>query len=473
MGGLIAGATVLEAFLLARGGKAALVLFGAVAIGAAALAIANRLFEAFVFWIAVEGVAFPFVRYPLNHDVATFDRFAVLVMGAALLLSSWPVMSKRSRQLTGAFGLFALVYVVRAVLTHPLPLAPGQPAYASFQPIADALDNVGLPFIVFLVAARTVTPERWRFVARALAFLGTTLSLVAIAQWIFGFQLATISGATPFVDPAAGLIRAAGPYPDPVIYGGVMLVCLAGTLYWMLAERAYNLGVVILGLEVLSLAPGYTKTVWAAAFATIVLGLGLRRRVSSRTVLVFVYATVAVGLVYATVQNSTVVESRITGQNAQDNWSGRQATWHEAISIFEHWPVAGAGNSQFISAQALVPQVRVKGIQAATSPHNVFLGVLAEIGVVGIVSLLILVGAIALTVRTCRKLATSDEEILFGSVLLAATVGYFLLSQTFGMLYTRPSSMFLALILGAAAARVDHLTRARAALRRNTRGAAE
>jgi O-antigen ligase len=463
IGALIGASALIEALLLAHGSKLALLLLGALAVAVGTLVIVNHLFEAFVVWIAIEGLAFPFVRYPLHHDVATFDRYAVLVMGGALLLNSWPAMSKRSRQLTWAFGLFALVYVGRAVLTDPLPLAPKQPAYSSMQPLADALDNVGLPFIVFMVAARTVTPTRWPLVAKALTFLGTTLALVALAQWATGFELATFTGATPFVDQAAGLIRAAGPYPDPVIYGGVMLVCLAGTLYWMLTEKAYTAGLVILGLEVLSLAPGFTKTVWAAAFATIVLGLGLRSRVSSRTVLVFVYAAVAVGLAYATVQNSTVVESRVTGQIAQDNWSGRQATWHEALSIFEHWPVAGAGNNQFISAQALVPQVRVKGVEAATSPHNVFLGVLAEIGVIGILTLLVLVWAVVVVVRACRKWATTEEDVIFGSVLLAATTGYFLLCQTFGMLYTRPSSMFLAIMLGAAAARLDYMARTRRA----------
>jgi O-antigen ligase len=463
IGALIGASALIEALLLARGSKLAFLLLGALAIAVGTLVIVNHLFEAFVVWIAIEGLAFPFVRYPLHHDVATFDRYSVVVMGGALLLNSWPAMSKRSRQLTGAFALFALVYVARALLTDPLPLAPHQPAYSSLQPLADALDNVGLPFIVFLVAARTVTPIRWPSVARALTFLGTTLALVALAQWATGFELATITGATPFVDPAAGLVRAAGPYPDPVIYGGVMLVCLAGTLYWILTEKAYTAGVAILGLEILSLAPGYTKTVWAAAFATVVLGLGLRSRVSSRTVLVFVYAAVAVGLAYTTVQNSTVVESRVTGQIAQDNWSGREATWHEAISIFKRWPIAGAGNNQFIAAQALVPQVRVKGVEAATSPHNVFLGVLAEIGAAGLLCLLILVAAIVMIVRTCRKWATTDEEIIFGSVLLAATVGYFLLSQTFGMMYARPSSMFLALMVGAAAARVDHTARTRGA----------
>ena len=463
IGALIGASTLIEALLLARGSRLAFLLLGALAVAVGALAVGNRLFEAFVLWVAVEGVAFPFVRYPLHHDVATFDRYWVLVMGGALLLGSWPAMSKRSRQLAWAFGLFALVYVGRAVLTDPLPLAPGQPAYSSYQPLADALDNVGLPFIVFLVAARTVTPARWPLVARALAFLGTTLALVALAQWALGFELATITGATPFVDQAAGLVRAAGPYPDPLIYGGVMLVCLAGTLYWMLAERAYAIGMTVLGLELLSLAPGFTKTVWAAAFATVVLALGLRQRVSSRTALVFVYAAVAVGVLYATVQNSSVVESRVTGKTAQDNWTSRQATWHEAISIFEHWPIAGAGNNQFIAAQALVPQVKIKGVEAATSPHNVFLGVLAEIGIVGILALLVLVWAIVAIVRTCRRWATSEEDVIFGSVLLAATVGYFLLSQTFGMLYTRPSSMFLAIVLGAAAARVDHMARKREA----------
>ena len=254
LGGFAAAGVLIEALLLARGSKLALFLLGAVAVGACGLLIADNLRTAFVAWVAVEGLAFPFIRYPLHHDVATFDRFAILAMGAALLLRSWESMTTRSRRLTIAFGAFALMYVLRAVLTHPLPLARGQPAYSSYQPVADAFDNVGLPFIVFLVAARTVTPARWPMMAKALAFLGTTIAAVAILEWALGFQLSTLSGYAPFIDPAAGVIRPSGPYPDPVIFGGVMLVCLAGTMYWMLAGKAYTLGAAALLVELLSIA---------------------------------------------------------------------------------------------------------------------------------------------------------------------------------------------------------------------------
>ena len=144
------------------------------------------------------------------------------------------------------------------------------------------------------------------------------------------------------------------------------------------------------------------------------------------------------------------------------NWSGRIATWHQAIAIFKHWPVFGAGIDQFIAAQGLVPPVSVSGVEAVTSPHNTFLSVLAETGVVGALAILVLVYAIVALVRTCRRLARTDEDVIFGASVLGGLLGWFVLSQTFTEVYDPPSTIFLALILGAAAARVDQLARSRA-----------
>jgi O-antigen ligase len=440
--------------LFAEGSVKAYALAGLVMLATLTLAISGRLFEVLVIWIAVEGLAFPFVRYPFGHNLITFDRVVVLAMGGALLLRSWPRMAKQTRFLAYALGAFAAAYGVRAFTTEQLMLPLGYLPSASYQPQLDWLDNALMPFIVFVVAARTLTAERWRIVAKALAFLGVTIAGFAFVQWIFGFEFATISGYAPFVDITAGVVRTGGPYPDPTAYGGVMLVCIAATLYWIQTEKAYALGIPAVLFEVAGLAPSYTKTVWGAALLTIILALGLRRRVSSRTVLVGVYVALVVGVLYSLVQDTSVIRDRVSSQGSADNFTGRVAAWRQGIVIFQHWPVQGAGIEQFVGAQQVVGPVYQDGVKAVPTPHNVFISVLGEMGLLGIVPLvLILVGAVLL-VRAVRRRARTGEEVIFGSAVVAALAGLLLLSQTFSLNYEPPAFVFGALLLGAAGARL-------------------
>jgi O-antigen ligase len=440
--------------LFAEGSSKAFVLAGLVILATLALVISGRLFEVFVVWIAVEGLAFPFVRYPFGHNLITFDRVLVLAMGGAMLLQSWPRMAKQTRFVAYAFGAFAVFYGLRAFTTQQLLLPIGYLPSASYQPQLDWLDNALMPFIVFVVAARTLTVERWRIVAKALTFLGVTIAGFALVQWAVGIEFATISGYTPFVDATAGIVRTGGPYPDPTAYGGVMLVCLAATLYWIQTERAYALGIPAVLIEVVGLAPSYTKSVWGAALLTIVLALGLRRRVSSRTVLVGVYMAIVVGVLYSLVQDTTVIQDRVSSQGSADNFTGRIAAWRQGVVIFQHWPLQGAGIEQFVGAQQVVGPVYQDGVKAVPTPHNVFISVLGEMGVLGIVPLvLILVGAIVM-VRAVRRRARTSEEVIFGSAVVAASAGLLLLSQTFSLNYEPPAFTFGALLLGAAGARL-------------------
>jgi O-antigen ligase len=441
--------------LLAQGSRAGYLLAGLVALGVFALAITNRLFEAFVVWIALEGLAYPFVRYPLGHNLITFDRVAVLAMGGALLLNTWPPLDKRVRRLAIALGLFTLAYGIRAITTQQLLLPAGYLPSASYQPMLDWIDNAVMPFIVFMVAARTLTVARWRIVAKALAFLGATIASFALIQWVFGIEFASISGYTPFVDATAGIIRTGGPYPDPTAYGGVMLACLAATLYWIQTERAYSLGLTALAIQVLGLAPSFTKTVWGAAFLTIVLALGLRRRISSRTLLVALYATIAVGVIYSLFQQTAVIQDRVSSQGSADNFTGRLAAWRQGLLIFQHYPVHGSGIEQFIGAQQVVGPVYQDGVKAVPTPHNVFISVLGEMGLIGVIPLVLIVVFSWGVVRAVRRRAKTQEQVIFGSTIVAATAGFLLLSQTFSLNYEPPAFVFCALLLGAAAARLN------------------
>jgi O-antigen ligase len=456
---IVAGAALLLGALASLQGSFPYLLASALAIVVSAFFIATNPFRVLAIWVAVEAVAYPFLRYPLHHDVATFDRFVILGLGASLFLVSWTPMTKVSRMAVWAFAIFTLIYgaSMLSTLVHPLALAPGQRPSSSIQPEISWIQNLLLPLIVFVVAARTVSHERWRILARALACLGVSLAALASVNWILGINLSTYAGFAPFFDSgAAGVARATGPYASPSAFGSVMVVCIAATLYLIQVEKVYLWGGMAFAFELISLAPTLTKTVWSAGLVTIIIALGLRRRITSRLLLVGLTVVLILGIVYSLVGSSQILTERTTSVASTENFVGRLATWQQGLLIFQHWPLFGAGYRQFINAQAFVPHVYVNGVLAVPSAHNTEVAVLAETGLLGSLAFAVLVYAVIRLMSTWRRQAQTSEEVIFGAIVLAAVIGYVLLSQTFGEIYDPPSTIFVALILGAMAGRLNH-----------------
>lgn len=97
--------------------------------------------------------------------------------------------------------------------------------------------------------------------------------------------------------------------------------------------------------------------------------------------------------------------------------------WQDAIAIWQHSPYMGigAGNFQFFDI--------TYGIEVAGVAHNQFLEVLAEMGIQGLVCLLLALILIGRTALKCFKTARSD----LGKAIALAYLGYFaaLLFATF------------------------------------------
>ncbi len=449
---LLIPVALILAVIVVRGGLPLYLVAGALGLWVAGNYFAKHLAVVFAAWIAVEGLAFPFLRYPLNHDVLTFDRFIVPALGVGMLFTARRELTSRGDMVVKAFALFVVAYGLRAFLTHSLPSPPGYGPFASYTPESDWLDQAAIPFIVFCVAAQTTTGARWQRLCSAIVFLGVTVAVLGILEWLFGFNLSTESGFVPFLDPFAGVVRVGGPYPDPSTYGGVLTVCTVVTAYWMQARRAYLIGGAALAVEVLGLAPSFTKTIWGAAFVALVVVLGIRRGRSSRAAFVGIYGAIVVGVLYALLQNQHAVAERVTGSNA--NVVTRVGDYAQGLLIWQHWPWFGAGIQQFIPAQALVHPVTIGGIAATPSAHNTFISVLAEAGLFGFLPLLFLVYAIVALIRACRRWAITEEEQLFSTMVLAAAIGYFLISMTLVEIYYPEATVVLALVLGAAAGRM-------------------
>jgi len=435
-------------------GRSAYALAGIGIAAAVSLLISQRIAAVLVGWVAIEGIAYPFVRYPIRHDLLTFDRVVLLSLAGALVLERPRVrLSPPTKWLVWAFALFVAVYGARAALTHQLPTAPGYQPIERLQIPLDWLERAAFPLVTFLVALKAVDVAMWGRLARALSFLGASVAFIGLAEWKFGFELATLSHHSVFFDPYAHVVRVSGPYGDPTAYGGVLVVCIAATCFWVRQRDSRWLAPLLLLLEVVGLAPSYTKTIWLAGLVTLILGLGVSRRVNARTAVVAAAVAVLVAGVYVLSQHSAAVAERVTG-STQNFW-GRLGDYQQGFLIFEKWPLFGAGFDQFINAQQFVKPVYVNGVASARSAHNTLISVLAETGLAGFIPLILLIVAAAVVVHRYRRLADTREEVLFGAALLAATVGVVLLSMTLLISAYPPALTLYALFLGTAAARIQ------------------
>lgn len=411
--------------------------------------IGSLRFRAVTFWIALTAIAFPFLRLPQQHSVVTFDRVWIIASLACLVhAAARPPATRATRLLSRALLWFVVAYGVRAALT------PG----SEIRALTTWFDAILLPAILFAVTRKEVrTRHHCERIAQAFMFLGAFLGALAVAERVLAFELASFSGGELFLDRAVGF-RVSGPFTTPDVLAVCLLLCFAMTLFWLQANRdRLLLGGSVAVLELAGIVLTFFRGAWIAALIIAVVAYGLRPKRFERLG--------GVALVGLLIGIAVFVESYGSSQLGQrvantQNVNSRIATYEQSFQLFRQNPIFGIGASQFtLSSQDVQPLnlVTFGGTNAIPYAHNSYLFVLAEQGLLGILPFLVLSYASGSLARRLLRLARSRVDTLFASALVAALLGYLLMSMELEMITALTSNALLAILLGAAAARVDHL----------------
>jgi O-antigen ligase len=123
----------------------------------------------------------------------------------------------------------------------------------------------------------------------------------------------------------------------------------------------------------------YFRTTWGIAL--LLLFLWMRQRGMTAVALGLVVSAVCVAVLAGQLprlEHSSIVQTRLL---SGENVSTRLATNEKAIEIFKERPFTGIGWNNFSSDQRVI---EVNGVENVDTPHNTYLGVLAELGLVGI-----------------------------------------------------------------------------------------
>lgn len=437
---------VLVGFLLSRGGLAAGAAIGLASILAVVLLVNELGWKAVPVWVVLTGPAFPFAHWPSQHFVVTFDRVWVGAMMISLVLSA----EHAKRPTRWLFG--GLVWLVAAVGIRALLTSGNGPQLNVYSTWFDAFV---IPCVLFAATRRATTSvSRLDAIAKSLVVAGVLLSLIGIAEFIGGFSLATYSGGTPIAELGGAAVRSAGPFSFPEMQATALLICFAATFYLVQVRgpTAYSWGALALTLEVAGIGTTLFRAAWIGAIIVIVICLGLRPRRFARLVGITALMTAFVVAALGPLENNAVIKERVTNSR---NIYGRFAAYIQGREIFEQHSVFGVGVNQFAEAQKKLPHPIVAGVSSVETAHDSYIDIAGEDGLWGLIPLLFVTAAVWRLLRWYRRSAADRADILFAAAAVAAALAYLLMSLTLTIVGEEIPNAFLAVILGAAAGRVD------------------
>lgn len=259
-----------------------------------------------------------------------------------------------------------------------------------------------VPWLVFMVDWRKVSPDVPLRVISVVPIVALILSVLLDA-----------AGLIPlFTSGTFDMSRLGGTLPPAYLGAAGAFGAIASFWLWLQHKRG-SLLTLIVGIVVT--AGSATRAPIIVAFFVVVCLLLLTRRTRTR-ISGLVRITVLCGLAVAGWRIAPVLIERTTGQDEYhgDGLSGRNLAWDYFWGRFEEepWFGHGPGANAVLSQESSIQLVRDYFI----APHNTYLQLLVDFGIVGALAITILIASTFIYVarRSARR-----EKVLVASLGLA------------------------------------------------------
>ena len=399
------------------------------------LAAAGLAFVALVMANLTLGLClFTLIAFVDALPTAAGSALSIQKAAGIVLVGSWlgtvAVQRKSVKTFVGAHPAMSLLLV--AFLTW----AGISAVWAEYAPAAEtAVFRYCLSIVLALIVFSAVqTRDEALWVLKAFvagAALAATYGIVA-------------GGTTEAVNSSSGVSRISGTSGDPNEFAAMLVVGMVLAAAVALSERrlllrwaaAGAIGACMLGI-VLTVSRGGLVALAAALIVAVV--LSGRWRIPTAA-LVLAAALVTIG--YFTTYAPPAAQERVV---ETQGGSGREDLWEVAWRMVQDRPLLGVGAGNYpISAidYLLRPGVIVRDefiIDTPKAPHNVYLSVAAELGIIGLAMFLAILGfAVASMLKAARLFEQQGDEQMeiYARALAVAFVGLltadFFLSEAFG-----------------------------------------
>jgi O-antigen ligase len=261
-------------------------------------------------------------------------------------------------------------------------------------------DFIGYALIVVALVALIDRPIWLRRALWTVVIAGGTLAILSIVQAVTGTYGSDFAGFAVAKSEGAGTFRAGGPL-DPNFFGQVLVATAALALYLALAagdraRRALGLGM----LAACLVASGLTGSrgaliAAAAAFLLILLLAPIPRALVAATGALVVVA----GLIFLPAglkarvglptSSADTVQAAVVKKGSEGAIRGRTSENLAALKMFGDYPILGVGPGNYPNHYLdYSEQIGLDPRLAPRDAHSLYLGALAEIGIVGTCGLL-------------------------------------------------------------------------------------
>jgi putative inorganic carbon (HCO3(-)) transporter len=366
----------------------------------------------------------------------TFHSLPIIIGGSVPLILAAPLayellIRRQKLVVTPAMPWIVLYLIVQIVST----ITSRDTASSASELGSFAVEGLGL---YFLVTNTVRSPQILRAIVWVLLIVGILLGGLSLFQQVtdtysnsyFGFAQ-TESSATGVTD--VGLDRLAGPIGEKNRYAQIMLMLMALGIMQVGAEKSRWLKVAaLLSAALAAIAIALTFSRGAALAAGIILLVMVALRYIRISHVVAAAALIAVVLIAVPTYGARVTTitglfslfSEDSAAGAADNSLLSRATENlTALSVWADHPLVGVGPGEFPSyyrdyADEIGISVRAQDREA----HNLYLGIAAETGALGLIAFL---GAV---IATLWQLARARRQALLTRPDLAAMATGFLLA---------------------------------------------
>lgn len=374
-------------------------------------------------------------RYaPVSPFVACLG-VASIVAGLGLL---W------GRAIVQWLPLLAMIGYLLAVTVSAVasPLAEGTT-------VAGVLEVLKLTVFTGVVSLLAAHVRHWGILALAVVFpLAAISSLGLLNEFVLGNDASFLGfeTVTNYLGVGTATARHAGPLPDPNFWARVLVAGLP--LGLALADRSLRLGrwtaVLAAGAMVAVIAAGCYLTSSRGGFLALAVGVAAYAVVAGRARWLLVAAPAG-----ALVLMLPGVGSRLFTFDAGDqvaaldpSVAGRLATQRVALAMIEDRPLTGVGPDGYFAAFGGYAS-QAGQVDRVLAPHNLFLGLWAEIGLLGLIAFVaVLGGGLTLSIASClraRRMGRIDRDHFqpYAAGLFAGLVAWTTASLFLHLSYTR------------------------------------
>jgi putative inorganic carbon (HCO3(-)) transporter len=385
-------------------------------------------------------VLYSYAGWVASHAVGApeLSEGLLLVIIAALAWRQWT----RAEQVSlpselGALLALGLAYAVSAAFARDLGASMG-----------DVQDYIGYSLTVVVLVALLDRPIWLRRAVWTVVIAVTGLAIVSLLQAALGAYGSDFAGFARGKPEGAGVFRASGPL-DPNFFGQLLVATAMLALYLGLSARSRDgrvLGLAASGVCVAACAltgsRGALVAAVAAFFLVLLLGPVPRRIIATAGALAVVAVLIflpsglkaRVGLPTSSADSQQVA---VVQKGSESALRGRESENLAALEMFRDYPIFGVGPHNYpLHYLDYSQQIGLDPRLEQREPHSLYLGALAETGIVGAVALLAILW-LALRGAWLARLRLAGRDALLAEGIFVALMSFLVAALFLHLSYPR------------------------------------